>query len=274
MYHPLAAGARLYRVTGPGSDWPTPVLGAGAYYTKGGRYNRVDHHTVYCSEDPLVVLAETAFYQALDWQRRTSLNRTTPLTYPFVSRHRLWCFAIDPAPPILDLENPIAPHQFQFSPNLLFNPSLNPRDGITLQGQVPSRDYTGTQELADEIRAYNPAAAGLLDPRPEGIKVPSVRLEKQDNFQPHLIALFLGVSPDQIPFCDRSNLLGQWELELEFLQKSPRAPINHASGRVDWRRPRFRLSDAGAAILPAYASRPAAVAYDPGSWHDFEVEFV
>jgi hypothetical protein len=40
MYYTLAPAARLYRVTGPGVKWPTPLDGLGAYFTKGGRYNQ------------------------------------------------------------------------------------------------------------------------------------------------------------------------------------------------------------------------------------------
>lgn len=61
MYYQLAAGTRLYRVTASGVNWPTPLLGHGAYYTKGGRYNYATQATVYCAEDPVVVLAEAAF---------------------------------------------------------------------------------------------------------------------------------------------------------------------------------------------------------------------
>ena len=66
MYYPLAAGARLYRVTDSRTNWPAPLLGHGAYFTKGGRYNYASEPTVYCAEDPLVVLAEAAFYEALE----------------------------------------------------------------------------------------------------------------------------------------------------------------------------------------------------------------
>src|SRR4051794_18981057 len=56
MYYPLAPDARLYRLTGPQVAWPTPVLGQGAYFTHGGRFNRAGQATVYCSEDPIVVI--------------------------------------------------------------------------------------------------------------------------------------------------------------------------------------------------------------------------
>ena len=272
MYYPLKGDARRYRITGMGSAWPTPILGLGAYYTKGGRYNRILQPTIYCSEDPFVVIAETAFYQALDWQHKISVDRSNPVTYPFLSRHRLWCFAIDPPPYIVDLEHPNAAHQFQYSPYLLHNPSLNPRRGPNLRGQIPSRDYTGTQELADEIRAYVPPT-GSLDPRPEGIKVPSVRLKKQHGFQPYHLSLFLLGQPIHQAYDTRSVLIDQWELELEFLQESPRTSVSQQTTHIAWSQPRFRLIDARAAPLPAYLARPGAIGYEANLWYPIEITF-
>ncbi len=100
MYYSPAAGTRLYRVTSPDTAWPTPLLGRGAYYTHGGRYNRVGQATVYCSEDPLVVITEAAFYQSLEWQHRISGQRLSAMTYPLISDHILWCFTLDPSPPL------------------------------------------------------------------------------------------------------------------------------------------------------------------------------
>src|SRR5947209_4374558 len=173
MYYTLGAGARLYRVTSPNTAWPTPLLGQGAYFNHGGRYNRAGQATVYCSEDPLVVITEAAFYQALEWQHRISMQRFNPMTYPLLSDHLLWCFTLDPPPPLVDLEHPQAQHTFQYPPHLIYNPSLNPRRGPQLVGQPPARDYTGTQQLADEIRAYLPPP-GANQQRPEGVKAPSV----------------------------------------------------------------------------------------------------
>lgn len=140
MYYPLATGAHLYRIIGTDSTWPTPVQGQGAYFTKGGRCNVVSQATVYCSEDPLVVIAEAAFYQAPRWQQRISFDRFNPVAYPLLTKHQLWCFTIDPTPAIVDLEHPDAIRQFQFSPHLLLNPSLNPSPGPVLRDQVPGRD--------------------------------------------------------------------------------------------------------------------------------------
>src|SRR5882724_3349145 len=124
MYYPLAAAAGLYRITGPGVNWPTPLLGHGAYFTKGGRYNNVSQPTVYCAEDPLAVLAEAAFYEALEWQSKISAHMLNPVTYPLVSSHKLWCFSIDPPPAVVDLEDVQAVAVFQHTPHMLLNPSL------------------------------------------------------------------------------------------------------------------------------------------------------
>lgn len=58
MLHTPPRGPRFYRVTDRGRSWPDVLSGAGAYFSFGGRYNRVQQKTVYASEDPLVSIAE------------------------------------------------------------------------------------------------------------------------------------------------------------------------------------------------------------------------
>src|SRR5207253_3790223 len=71
MFHFLAAGTHLYRVTAIGRTWQDVVSGVGSYFTSGGRYNRVQQRTVYAAIDPVVALAESAVYVATDdWLRR------------------------------------------------------------------------------------------------------------------------------------------------------------------------------------------------------------
>src|SRR5437868_1933428 len=190
MYYPLAAGTRLYRVTSPGEVWPTPMLGLGAYFTKGGRYNYAPEPTVYCAEDPLAVLAEAAFYEALEWQAKISTHRFNPVGYPLVSSHKLWCFSIDPAPALIDLEHAQAIALFQHTPHMLLNPSLNPARGPHLPGQRPARDYFGTQDLAKDVRGLMPPA-GSPDPRPEGVKAPAIRVKRVARYRAHQLALFV-----------------------------------------------------------------------------------
>jgi hypothetical protein len=62
-------GAQFYRVTDRGRAWLDVLSGAGAYFSFGGRYNRVQQKTVYAAEDPLVSISEYAFHQAEDLQK-------------------------------------------------------------------------------------------------------------------------------------------------------------------------------------------------------------
>jgi len=273
MYYALGAGARLYRVTSPSTTWPTPLLGQGAYFTHGGRYNRAGQATVYCSEDPLVVITEAAFYQSLVWQLRISAQRFSAMTYPLVSDHILWCFVLDPPPPLIDLEHRQAQHTFQFPPHLVHNPSLNPRRGVQILGQPASRDYAGTQELADEIRAYLPPP-GANQVRPEGVKAPSVRMRKKYSFQPFQLALFVMDPSIHLAFADRATLLNQWQLRLEFEEAAPRKAVSNTTVAIDWTAPRFQLGPIGQPALPAYSARPRATQHTVApQWHLIDIRY-
>jgi hypothetical protein len=143
MYYIPGAAARLYRMTAPGSTWPTPLFGHGAYFT--------------------------------------------------------------------------------FPPHMLLNPALNPRRGLQLAGQSADRDYFGTQELADEIRAFIPPA-GSPKPRPEGIRAPSVRTAAVSGYQPSMLALFFfDPKLGWVPYENRASLIAQWDLVLEFLMLEGRS---------------------------------------------------
>src|ERR1700728_149820 len=122
MYHPFASGTRLYRVTRVNETWPNPLLGLGAYFTRGGRYNGPHQQTVYAAADPLVAITEAAFYQALDWHRQIAGHYILPVDYPLQSEHWLWCFTIDPPPLVIDLLHSTAHHQFPHPPHLLLTP--------------------------------------------------------------------------------------------------------------------------------------------------------
>lgn len=273
MYYPLAAGARLYRVTGPGVTWPTPLLGLGAYFTKGGRYNAAGDPTVYCAEDPLAVLAEAAFYEALEWQDKISAHLLKPVSYPFVSAHKLWCFSIDPAPAIIDLEDPAAVALFQHTPHLLRNPSLNPARGPHVPGQPRARDYFGTQNLADYVRGHVPPA-GSADPRPEGVKAPAVRVKPVAGYRAHMLALFVFNPAVHQTYPLRSNLLLGCDVEFRFLQRAPRQDVSPLTVDIDWCTPQFRISGPGASVIPAFGPRPFAKAYHPNRWYNLAIVFV
>jgi RES domain-containing protein len=272
MYYTLAPGARLYRITGTGDNWPAPVLGLGAYFTRGGRYNNAGQATVYCAEDPLAAIAEAAFYESLEWQLRISKHRLNPVTYPLISRHQIWCFSIDPAPALIDLEHPQAITQFQHTPHMLLNPSFNPARRAHVPGQPLARDYFGTQDLATEIIGHTPPH-GSPDPRPEGIKAPAIRIKRVANYRPHQLALFVFPAAVHVPYENRSNLLMQCELELRFLQLSPRRAVTMQTVDIDWCKPQFRIRGAGAAPIPAYLARPAARTYNPNKWYNFHVQY-
>jgi hypothetical protein len=272
MYYLLAPGARLYRVTASGVNWPTPLLGLGAYFTKGGRYNYTSEPTVYCAEDPLVVLAEAAFYEALDWQAKLSTHRVNPVTYPLLSFQKLWCFSIDPAPAVIDLEHAQAVALFQHTPHMLLNPSLNPARGPHLPGQRPARDYFGTQDLAKDVRGLVPPP-GSPAPRPEGIKAPAIRVKSVAGYRAHQLALFVFDPAVHQPYQNRSNLLLECDLEFRFLQSSPRQAVTAQTVDIDWYKPQFRISGAGAAVIPAYGPRPNAKAYSPNRWYNLTIQF-
>ncbi len=162
MYYPIGEGP-LFRVASASSGnlWPDPVLGEGAYYVEreGNRYSVAHQLTVYCGEDPLVAITEAAFYQALNWQQDIASSRFKAVTYPLRSEHLLWAFRIDPRPPVIDMESPMASRRFAYSPHVLLN---------------PCRMYTATQAIANEVRTY-PPPGGSGEARPEGMKVPSAR---------------------------------------------------------------------------------------------------
>jgi len=173
MYYTIGHG-NLYRITSAATVWPNPVRGHGAYYIskQGNRYNRPDQLTVYCSEDPVASITEGAFYQAIEWHSNMAYSRINAITYPLRSEHILWAFRIDLLPSVVDLESTEAIARFTYQPHILLN---------------PSREYTRTQELADDVRAYTPPS-GSPDPRPEGVKAPSIRTLRKGTFQPHQCA--------------------------------------------------------------------------------------
>jgi hypothetical protein len=242
----------------------------GAYFTKGGRYNYAAEPTVYCAEDPLAVLAETAFYDALEWQEKISVHRFNPVAYPLVLTHKLWCFSIDPAPAVIDLDSAPAITQFQHTPHVLRNPSFNPAGGPHLPGQPLARDYLGTQDLAKDIRGHTPPP-GSADPRPEGLKAPANRLKRMAHYQAHQLALFVFPAAVHVPYENRSNLIMEWDLELQFLQMNPRQPVTQATVYIDWGQPQFRISGAGS--IPAYTPRPGAKAYNPNRWYNIAIQY-
>jgi hypothetical protein len=272
MHYNLAAGTALYRVTGAGVVWPTPLLGLGAYHTKGGRYNYPAEPTIYCTEDALAVIAEAAFYQALEWQEKISRHRLRPVTYPLVSKHKLWSFSLDPSPHIIDLEHPQALALFQHTPHMLSNLSLNPAHGPHIPGQPLARDYLGTQDLAKDVRGHVPPS-GSVDRRPEGIKAPAIRLKRVPGYRPHMLALFVLHPAVHTPYENRATQILECDLELQFLELGSRHPVTPQTIDIDWCTPQFRLSGSTAATIPPYSGRPGAASFAPNQWYDIEIQF-
>jgi hypothetical protein len=264
MFYPIGHGP-LYRVASAnsGNVWPDPVLGHGAYYVgiDANRYSRPDQLTVYCAEDPLVAITEAAFYQALKWQINIASYRMNPVGYPLRSKHLLWAFRIHPRPPVIDMESPLACTRFTYSPHILLN---------------PSRMYSGTQAIADDVRAYSPPE-GSGQPRPEGVKAPSVRTPYGAAFQPHQLALFVRNMPGTEPFNQRSQLVGKMRIEFEFQTHAPISSVAYHHARINWAAPRFRVTGIpGEPLLSpiaAYPGRPAARTYSLNRWYRLRVVF-
>jgi len=257
MYHPIGGG-NLYRVTSAATVWPNPVKGHGAYYIskQGNRYNRTDQLTVYCSEDPVVAITEGAFYQAIKWHHEMANSRINPITYPLRSEHILWVFRIDPLPSVVDLESAAAMAHFSYQPHLLLN---------------PSREYTATQELADDVRAYVPPL-GSPDPRPEGVKAPSIRTPRHGSFQPHQLSLFVRDMTAIVPYDQRSTISAKLRIEFEFFAVTPVAgSANYHSTVIDWMRPRFRITKIAAepsiSPIPPFPGRPRGKQIHLNRWY-------
>jgi hypothetical protein len=255
MYHTPAVGTVYYRVTSPKMRPADLLTGMGSYYQAGGRYHRIQQRTVYASDDPRVSITEMAFYQALDWQKwiggqapATPIPqpRPSPLGFPFVSDHILWCFTLKDPPHLIDVDDPAAYLLFQHAPIHLLN---------------PGRFYETTETLADRVRAHTHPP----HPRPQGIKAPSARTPNVAGYQPYQYALFVF----------GARLVGQiaWraDLTLEFLDPDGQ-PVSRATRRVDWAHPRFKLEGLTNPV-PAFAPRPGAQPYQPGPWYRIEVVF-
>ncbi len=264
MYYPIGQGP-LFRVASAtsGNVWPDPVLGHGAYYVgiDANRYSRPDQLTVYCSEDPLVAITEGAFYQALTWQKDIASFRMKAVSYPLLSEHLLWAFQIAPQPSVIDMETSLASNHFGYSPHLLLN---------------PSRLYSGTQAIADDVRTYIPPS-GSGQPRPEGLKAPSVRTPYAVGFQPHQLALFVRNTTGSVPFDQRSQLVAKMKIEFEFLTHPPRGPVAYQHPRINWSAPKFRVKaipgEPTLASVPAFTGRPNSRSYSLNRWYKINIVF-
>jgi hypothetical protein len=248
-------GTRLHRVTDRGRSWPEPLSGAGAYFSFGGRYNRIHQKTVYAAEDPLVSIAEYAFHQATDLQTFVGggpLSAHPPLPsppLPLVSEHFLWCFTLQNAPQVVDLEDPVALHTFHHRSHELLNPSYE--------------DYHRTAMLADQVRHYpnphHPVVGGLL--------APSVRLPPGPDYTPRQHVFFVPHNVLAIP----GTLVRRWKLTIEFADVASQNVTPHTRD-IDWTRPWFRVSGAHVPV-PAFPPRLHSHPFVPGTWYQVEIKF-
>ena len=254
MLHALDPGTPFYRVTEPRSSWPRVLSGAGAYFSSGGRYNRVHQQTVYASEDPLVSIAEYAFHVAVEQQKSIGGGPLTesarlPPGLPLISEHLLWCFTLGIVPKVVDVEDPVALQTFGHRPYELLNPS--------------SKDYHRTAMLADFIRHYCMAH----HPIPGDILAPSVRTPAGPGHNPRQHIFF--VPHDSLALS--GTQVRRWTLTIEFRDTAARSVTTHTRD-IDWSRPWVRLGGARRPV-PAFARRPGSHPLMPGTWYQVEVKF-
>jgi hypothetical protein len=256
MYYQIGAGD-LYRVTRSNTIWPEPVQGYGAFYVNkaGNRYNAAHQVTVSCSEDPLVAVSEAAFYQAFTWREAIASSLINAVTYPLRSEHLFWAFRIDPLPPVVDLEEPIAVASFGYSPHVVTNPGQN---------------YLATQLVANSVRTHTPPV-GSPDPIPEGVRAPSVRTPMVGPYQPKQLALFVIHRAGVVPYDQRSTLVARMRLEFEFFAAPPvGGGVTYHSVAINWTKPKYRLSaipgEPSIGPVPVLLGRPGGKGIPLNRW--------
>ncbi len=256
MYYHVGVGT-FYRVTRRDTVWPSPVQGHGAFYTpaEGSRYNIPYQLTVSYSEDPLVVITEAAFYQALKWREVIASSLMHAVTYPLRSGHLFWAFRITSPLPVIDLEHTSAITTFAYSPQVITNSSQN---------------YTATQRIANKVRGYIPPV-GSPNSLPEGVRAPSVRTPRVDTYQPKQLALFVMDKDPIVPFDQRSHPSAKMLLEFEFFEAPPASSsVGYHSSAINWTKPKFRLTaiagEPSISPVPALAGRPGGKTIPLNRW--------
>lgn len=252
MYHTSAAGTHYYRVTDQGRSWADVLSGVGAFFSFGGRYNRIQQKTVYAADDPLVSISEFAFHQAIDWQLMIGggpFNAIAPHpipNLPLVSQHFLWCFSLNTSWQLVDVEDPLALFAF----NHRHHEPLNPTP----------RDYVRTAALADRIRGYPTPALHHAG----GIIAPSVRTVAPGYNNPRQQVFFVPPAALALP----GTQVRRWNLTIEFKDMAGNS-VNQGTRDIDWTRPQFRLTGPRTAV-PGFSGRPP---YPVQQWHPMTVKF-
>jgi hypothetical protein len=247
-------GTLFYRATDPDRPWSDVLSGAGAYFSGGGRYNRIHQKTVYAAEDPLVSITEYAFHRAVDLQKLIgagplSASPLDPPKLPLAFDHLLWCFTLGIAPQLVDVEDPLALQTFGHRPYELLNPS--------------SQDYHRTAMVADLIRNH----CIRHHPIPGGILAPSVRTPASPSYAPRQHIIFVPHDALALP----GTLVRRWTLTIEFRDTAGQS-VTHSTRDIDWSRPWARLGGARRPVL-AYDPRPGAHPFVPGTWYPIAVQF-
>jgi hypothetical protein len=160
------------------------------------------------------------------------------------------------------METALACSLFRYSPHVLLN---------------PSRSYSATQAIADDVRTYNPPA-GSGEPKPEGMKIPSVRTPFANGFQPHHLALFVVNMNGTTPFDQRSRLVAKMKIEFEFFTaESPPISVRYEHARIAWSAPKFRVTaipgEQSLSPIPAYPGRPNSRTYRLDQWYRIGIGF-
>lgn len=241
MFRSIAPNTLFYRVTQgnvqlrQAQSWV--LAGRGAFHSpNGGRYSAPGVQAVYLAEDPFVVIAEMAYYVALDWQDNHLPYHFygSPIQLPMLSSNfRLWCFRLKHAVNVVQLEHPTAFAQFGHVPFLLRN---------------PSQRYAATQHLAGQVLTHNAPNY----PRPQaGLDAPSVR---------HRHRAVGASAGQQTVFFNAArvvkfDLVQAWDLDFEYRDLAG-APVTSNTSRVDWETAYFQL-------LKACKSTPTAIKNPP-----------
>jgi hypothetical protein len=68
-------------------------------------------------------------------------------------------------------------------------------------------------------------------------------------------------------------LLMELSLEVQFLQIGSRKSVTITTVDIDWCKPQFRVTGAGAGNIPIYAPRPGSKPYRPKRWYNIGIKF-
>jgi hypothetical protein len=256
MWHTLPAGTALYRITRHVEPWENVLLGLGSFFGSKGRFSRAEQATVYSSPDPVVALSEFAWHAALRYTEL--LGRGADLTYPLLNMARLWRFRFDSPVTLVDATTQAAAHRFGHPIHAV----VNPHPG----------EYESCQRLADSIREW--VSPPHPHPRPEGLLAPSVRTRAQAGVRTTQVVLF--VRPPGVmerTLAERAELLGQWEVELEFLSAEADSSISsRLEPLVAWMAPRYRLSGETSSV-PRFSGPPSRRPIPCAEWQQLKLQY-